>query len=143
MRVALPEHQGRIAPVFDTCRRLMVFVDTGDAYESLSDEDWSAVARWNRPEWLWRLRIDLLMCGGISCWMEEQILQRGILMIPWLAGYVPEILEALRSETIDDPRYAMPGSRRCRRRRGIGMGHGQRNRPFEGRQTKEKGNARI
>jgi predicted Fe-Mo cluster-binding NifX family protein len=117
MKVAIPEHQGRIAPVFDCCRRVLVIVHAAETDERVADEDWSGLPRVARPGRLMQLTVDLLICGGISCWMEDQIQQAGIRVIPWIAGGVGEVLTALRQGTICDACYLMPGRGRCRRGR--------------------------
>jgi len=115
MRVAIPEHQGRVAPVFDCCRRILIVVQTQDTEEQVSDEDWSALSRVVRPGRLKELMVDLLICGGISCWMEDQIHRFGIRLMPWIAGGVWDVLIALREGSICKPCYLMPGRGRCRR----------------------------
>jgi predicted Fe-Mo cluster-binding NifX family protein len=123
MRLAVPEHQGRIAPVFDCCKRLMIVMQLPLEDELLQNEDWASLPRLTRAARLMELKVELLVCGGISCWMEEQIRRHGIPMIPWVAGDVWEVLAALRQGRILDPQYAMPGRAGCtRRRRGQGCG---------------------
>jgi hypothetical protein len=115
MRLALPEHQGRIAPVFDTGRRLLVFDQVDHRAVMICDEDWSEVTRQHRPVRLKELKVEVLLCGGISCDMENRIRMLGIRITAWLAGDVPKILTAFRDGTIMDPDYAMPGTLLCRR----------------------------
>ena len=128
MKIAIPEHQGRIAPVFDTCRRILVFAREGDCESMIAQEDWSAVSRQGRAVRLKQLGIDVLLCGGISCWVEDQIQVQGIRLVAWLAGDVPKVLTAFREGTIMDPEYAMPGTLLCRQRRQMRRGRkGQTN----------------
>lgn len=117
MRLAIPEHQSRVAPVFDCCRRVLIVMQTRDAEEQVASQDWSTLPRIARPGRLKELMVDLLVCGGISCWMEEQILRSGIRLIPWIAGEVRDVLTAVRQGRICDPCYLMPGRGQCRRRR--------------------------
>lgn len=116
MKVAVPEHQGRIAPVFDTCKRILIFMQTHEEAVQVSEEDWADLRPHNRADRLRELEVDLLLCGGISCWIEERIARQGIKLVPWLAGELTDILRAYRTGTISDPCYAMPGRGRCRRR---------------------------
>jgi predicted Fe-Mo cluster-binding NifX family protein len=116
MRLAIPEHQGRVAPVFDCCRRMLIFLQNPEEDKIVEDRDWSVVPRLARPVRLQELMVELLICGGISCWMEDQIGGRGIRIIPWIAGGVDEVLAALRQGRISDPCYTMPGRGKCRRR---------------------------
>lgn len=117
MKIAIPEHQGRVAPVFDTCRRILVFSLGVEPEEMIAQEDWSALSAQRRAARLKEMEVDVLLCGGISCWVEDQIHLRGIRLLAWLAGDVPKILTAFKEETINDPEYAMPGTLMCRRRR--------------------------
>ncbi len=117
MKVAVPEYQGRIAPVFDCCRRILIVVQNEHEEEVITEEDWSMVPRLARPPRLKELVVQCLLCGGISCWMEEQIRERDIRIIPWISGDLWEVLKAFRNGVIHDPLYAMPGRGACRRRR--------------------------
>lgn len=116
MRLAIPEHQGRVAPVFDCCRRMLIFLQNPEEHKLVEDQDWSIVPRLARPKRLKELMVELLICGGISCWMEDQISGQGIRVIPWIAGGLDEVLAALRQGRIFDPCYTMPGRGKCRRK---------------------------
>jgi hypothetical protein len=123
MRLAVPEHQGRLAPVFDCCRRLIIVLQGPLGDEPVQDEDWASLPRLSRTGRLVELKVELVVCGGISCWMEDQIHRHGIRLIPWIAGDLWDVLGALREGRIYDPRYAMPGRAGCaRRKRGQGCG---------------------
>ncbi len=117
MKIAIPEFQGRVAPVFDTCRRMLVFAQANGEEMPIADQDWSTVSRPDRVYRLKELQIDILLCGAISCGMEDQIHRRGIRLITWLAGEVPIILTAYGAGTVMEPEYAMPGTLGCRKRR--------------------------
>ncbi|MBI5569112.1 MAG: hypothetical protein HY914_04120 [Desulfomonile tiedjei] len=117
IRIAIPEHQGRIAPVFDTCQRILVFAQQGDGEAVVTREDWSAISRQGRAIRLKELGVEVLLCGGISCGIEDQIHLHGIRLVSWLAGDVPAILTAFRKGRIMNPEYAMPGTLLCRQRR--------------------------
>ena len=119
-KVAIPEHQGRIAPVFDCCRSVSIFSESPDGHELIAAEDWSALPRMARPGRLTELGIDCVLCGGISCGMENRIVSVGIKLVSWLAGDVHDVLTALRDGRLGDPRYAMPGAIGCRARRARG-----------------------
>ena len=116
MRLAIPEHQGRVAPVFDCCKRMLIFLHNPEEHKLVEDQDWSVVPRLARPKRLQELMVELLICGGISCRMEDQVSGQGILIIPWIAGGVDEVLAALRQGRISDPCYTMPGRGKCRRK---------------------------
>ena len=123
--IAIPEHQGRVAPVFDTCRSVLIFAQEGDGEAVVARESWSAIARQGRAVRLKELGVEVLLCGGISCWIEDQIHLQGIRLVPWLAGDVPAILTAFRAGKIMDPEYAMPGTLLCRQRRRMRRGRSE------------------
>lgn len=154
MKVAIPEHQGRVAPVFDTCRRILIFSQEAEGEEPLAREDWSATGRHGRPGRLKQLGVEILLCGGISGWMEDQVHVQGIRTMPWLAGEVSEILEAFRHGTISESRYAMPGCARrkrlCGQRspqgskgRGAGTGRRRKGRPANDTVAGRQGGSRT
>jgi predicted Fe-Mo cluster-binding NifX family protein len=102
---------------------LMIVLQLPLEDELLQNEDWASLPRLTRAARLMELNVELLVCGGISCWMEDQIRRHGIPMIPWVAGDVWDVLAAVRQGRILDPQYAMPGRGGCtRRRRGQGCG---------------------
>lgn len=117
MKIAIPEHQGRIAPVFDTCRRILIFVPDENGPVPVGEQDWSKLAREARAFRLKDLEIDVLLCGAISCGIEDQIHAQGITLVAWLAGDLAVILEAYGDGRVMDPQYAMPGTLLCRQRR--------------------------
>jgi len=126
MRIAIPEYGGRVSPVFDTCRTLLVFqTNNFDAPLPLESQDWSYVPFPARAKRLRQTGIDLLLCGGISGWLARQIEAEGIRLIPWLAGDIRQVLTAFVSGGLPDRRFAMPGS--------WGKGHGHRFRRRGGR----------
>jgi predicted Fe-Mo cluster-binding NifX family protein len=122
MKIAIPEHQGRVAPVFDTCRRILIFMQEDDAQAMIAQEDWSGLAAQARSVRLKECGVDVLLCGAISCGIEEQVHRQGIRLIAWLAGDLPQVLTAFQDGSIMDPCYAMPGTLLCRKRRQMRLG---------------------
>lgn len=117
MILAVPEHQGRLAPVFDCCRKIVIIDHGPEIDQIISEEDWSELGAHARAQRLRELNIEALVCGGISSRMEAQLKVMDISIYPWISGEVSQVLKALRDGTISDPCYAMPGARQCRRRR--------------------------
>ena len=123
MKIAIPEHQGRVAPVFDACRRMLVYASQDDGHMLVAQEDWATVSRQNRALRLKELGIDVLLCGAISCGIEDQINGQGISLVAWLSGDIQAILQAYSKGSVMDPQYAMPGTLVCRQRRKRRRGH--------------------
>jgi len=111
MKIGIPEYQGRVAPVFDTCQRLLIFQKSnrGGAIP-LESQDWSYLPLPVRANQLRQTGIDVLLCGGISGWLARQVEALAIRLIPWLAGDVQQVLDAFVSGRLPDRRFAMPGS---------------------------------
>lgn len=101
MQVALTVWCGRISPLFDATRTLLV-ADVKDRtitarhYEPLDDD--SALSRADR---LNALGVDVLICGGISEAFADLIEARGIKLIPFSTGEVEEVLQAYLAGRID------------------------------------------
>jgi len=142
MKLGLPEHQGRLAPVFDCCRRLTIVLQGPLGDEKVQEEDWTLVPSLSRTGRLVELKVELVVCGGISCWMEEQIRRHGIQLIPWIAGDLWDVLGALREGRLHEPRFAMPGRAGCARRN-RGRSFGGKNHPQDLSNKKERKNAWI
>jgi len=123
MKVALSVFNGRISPVFDVSRQLLV-LDLGDggvmAREEASFEHDDPMHRTSR---LAGLKVDTLICGAISRQLASSINACGIRMIPFIAGDIEEVIDAFLSNGLPAPELAMPGCRgqgrrhRCSRKR--------------------------
>jgi len=131
MRVAVPIWSGRVSPVFDVARRL-VLLDTDGAAAPVREEmflgDTDFVARARQ---LGELGVDVLICGAISRPLEQLLLAAGIKVVSQTCGSVDEVLGAYRSGLFTGESFLMPGCRRrgCSlgRRRGRGCrGTGRR-----------------
>jgi predicted Fe-Mo cluster-binding NifX family protein len=113
MKLAMPIYQGRIAPVFETCRQLVV-VSQGPAGDVVvAEADWSTANRSSRPMRLKELGVEVLLCGGITSRMEYQIRMHGVFVVSWLAGEMREVLVAFRQGRLAEPKFSMPGRLAC------------------------------
>ncbi len=111
MKLALPVWEGRIAPLFDVARCfLLVEYDGG---RELAREEmivWnSAPQGWE--DYLKDLEVDVLICGGISRPLFEQVQATGIEVVPWIKGVVGQVLTAHVEGRLGAMRFAMPGTR--------------------------------
>ncbi|MBN1276574.1 MAG: dinitrogenase iron-molybdenum cofactor biosynthesis protein [Deltaproteobacteria bacterium] len=108
MKLALAEWQGRVSPVFDVSRHILVVVVregvvVGRREEYLEDAPILKAKR------LASMEIDHLICGAISRPLAGLIGSYGIKMIPFVAGEVEEVIEAFLSGMLPAPDMAMPG----------------------------------
>jgi len=117
MRVALATWNGRISPVFDVARQvLLVDVEDGRAnsrHEALlPGTDPQAQA-----DRLGALGPRVLICGAISQAMAAMLAAKGVEVIPFTAGHVEQVLAAWLAGGLPAPAWTMPGccgrKRRC------------------------------
>ena len=126
MKVAMPIWQGRISPVMDAARRLLIVEYDGDLEVNRIEELIAGRSTFHLAHHLKDLGLDLLICGAISHPLYSLVAAQGIKVIPWITGQTEEILKAYRSNCLESPQYIMPGChRRGRgyrqgRRRGVG-----------------------
>ena len=88
MKIALPIWNGRISPVFDTARELLV-IEAQDGMEIARSRhalDGSLLPQ--RAARLAELRVDVLLCGAISRPMAGMLAAAGIKVVPFVAGEV-------------------------------------------------------
>ncbi|MBM4043828.1 MAG: dinitrogenase iron-molybdenum cofactor biosynthesis protein [Planctomycetes bacterium] len=118
MRVALAVWNGRVSPVFDVARELMVVeVDGGREVSRLRQEiDGAALPQ--RAARVAELGVDVLVCGAISRPLAAMLAAEGIAVVPFVRGQVEEVLAAYLAGRLPDPRFLMPGC--CGRRRRLG-----------------------
>jgi predicted Fe-Mo cluster-binding NifX family protein len=122
MKVAIPVFKGRISPVFDWSRELLL-LDIESGEESVRREiSLEGLDPLQRVEQLAAQRVELLVCGGISEMLLSAIETCGIRVFPWVAGSLDEVLADLLSTGSPGPQLVMPG---CRRRGGPGRGAGR------------------
>jgi len=126
MKVALTVWNGRISPVFDVSRTILVLdihkgVVTGRWEEPIEGID-PAQKAGKLAEW----EVRELICGAISRPLAGLFTAYGIRTIPFIAGDAEEVIKAYLARKLPNRKMAMPGCRRDGRRR------------FRGRSENEK-----
>ena len=118
MKVAMPVWEGRISPVFDVSRRLLV-VDANEGVEvdrcEVPLEEESLPRRAGR---LVDMEVDVLICGGISRSLADSLNVFKITVVSGITGEMNQVLTAYLKGELPGPRFAMPGGRRARHRGG-------------------------
>ena len=131
MRIAIPQWQGRIAPVFDVAANLLL-VDVEDNRETHREEKRFVKTELSaRTAELLSCGTEVLICGAISAPLQFRIAASGVHVIAFICGAVDEVLPAYLNGTLGSPSFAMPGCRRWRWRGGqdvlpVGFGMGRR-----------------
>ena len=115
MILAIATWNGRVSPVFDVSRRLLVF----DIEDGVATRKEAVDLRSDQPDirasQLARMAVDTLICGAISRPLAGLVAAHGIQVIPFVAGDVDRVISAYLSGDLSGPNLAMPG---CRGRRG-------------------------
>ena len=115
MRVAIPISDGRISPVFDAARRLLL-VDIENGREVWRTEQIVGEPELGpRARRVAELGADVLICGAISRPLEAMLLSAGVEVVPQTCGPVEDVLEAFMSGRLTEQAFVMPGC--CGRRR--------------------------
>ena len=118
MRIAIPQWQGRIAPVFDVASHLLL-VDIEQGREIHREErHLGRKTGLPRAAYLVRCGTNVLICGGVSASLQLRVAGLGIRVVSFICGTVDEVLAAYLSGKLASPAFAMPGCCRCRRKGG-------------------------
>lgn len=132
LRIAIPQWQGRVSPVFDVAGSLLV-VDFEDGREVRREEVRLVRAdAVDRTAELARLGAEVLICGAISAPLEARLAAAGVQVIGFVCGAVEDVLAGFASGELASPAFLMPGCRGRRRQqgrnrmpRGFGVGRGR------------------
>jgi len=115
MRVATPTWSGRVSPVFDVAKRLLLVDLDGEAEADRQETPLEEAELGARARQVVKLGVDVLICGAISAPLEAMLVSAGVRVIPHTCGTVEEIIQAFASGRLTDETFLMPGC--CGRRR--------------------------
>ncbi len=116
MKVALTVWNGRVSPVFDVSRKILILdVDHG-AVTGTREEPLEGIDPVQKARKLLEWEVRKLICGAISRPLASLFAAYGIPTIPFIAGDAEEVIEAYLSGELPNRRLAMPGCRGQRRR---------------------------
>jgi len=116
MKLAIPVWNGRVSPVFDSARRLLVVEVEEDRVVRRQEHALAAEIPQARVSALANLNVEVLVCGAVSRPLANLITASGIRLVSFVAGDVEEVVKASLSGALPAPTFMMPGCR-CRRRR--------------------------
>lgn len=138
MKVAVSIWNGRVSPVMDTARQLLI-VDMADGREiSRNVVDIPYVCTSRQAGFMAGLGIDALICGAISRQLELMLAATGIRVCPWARGEVGEVVDAFSNGSLQDECFILPGCGRGGGRRRMGRRYRHRNAPYQSGFSKEE-----
>ncbi|NLA92575.1 MAG: hypothetical protein GX842_03925 [Spirochaetales bacterium] len=125
MKIAITVWNGRIAPLFDVAKQLLIVEQ--NPVRVVATLEFEGETLKEKIGLLTKNQVTTLICGGISREYEEELLNANIEVVSYVAGDVADILEAWQSDAFYQRRYSMPGCMHPRIRcRGRGRGRGPR-----------------
>jgi predicted Fe-Mo cluster-binding NifX family protein len=120
MRIAIPQWQERVSPVFDVAQSLLL-IDMEDGIERRREERRLPEAdAFSRLAEFFACRASVLICGAISAPVEARLTASGVQVIGFRCGFVEEVLAAYGKGELSSQAYAMPGCRSERLKCGEG-----------------------
>lgn len=108
-KVAVPVFHSRIAPVLDSCRRVLVIQVHHDGQTETSELNFNGLSPLERVKALERAGVTTLICGGISQDLRTTFEGARLRVVTGIAGPVEEVLSAFISNRLDAPKFYMPG----------------------------------
>jgi len=115
MKVAIPHWQGRVSPVFDVARNLLLVEVQNGGEVRREDTALPPTKPLARANQISQLGTNVLICGAISWPLEAALGSAGVQVIAQTCGPVEEVLAAFLKGQLMDRAFLMPG---CRGRRG-------------------------
>ena len=123
MKLAIPQWQGRVSPVFDVAGHLVIVeIDAGRVAQRQEAAFVEGEPQF-QAAFLAKAGIDVLVCGAISRSLEVALSAVGIETIGQICGDIEEVLTAYMDGRLAQGEFLMPGCcgrRRHRGRRGCG-----------------------
>ena len=131
MKLAITVWNGRIAPLFDVARHIVIVRTDGygRAAEVVANADLDQDLPRQKAGALIAMGIESLVCGALSLEYEESLLEAGIDVEAFVAGDIEQVLQAWSDGTLHERGFSMPGCG-CPRHRCMRHGrHGQHRGP--------------
>ena len=115
MKVALAIWNGRVSPVFDVAKQVLLLDVKEGRVVARHEEALPGTEPQTQADRLAALNAQTLICGAISKAMASLLAVMNIRIIPFTAGDVDVVLAAWLAGNLPDPALSMPGC--CGRRR--------------------------
>lgn len=118
MKTAFSVWGHRIAPVFDTARQVRLVESEGARITAENEYLLPGDAVPQKVKWLAGQGVGTLVCGAVSRPLQEQLAASGIRVVPFVAGDLRRVIQALLDGSLKGSAFMMPGC--CGRRRARG-----------------------
>lgn len=125
MKAAFTIWNNRISPVFDVAGQLLI-IETNEQREIISQQlqTLAVESAYEKLVFLSDLGVDELVCGAVTRPILHAMKMNGLIVYPFRAGNVEELIKAWKDKQVEHVNFAMPG---CgRRRNGVRPRRGNR-----------------
>jgi len=109
MKIAISHWQGRISPVFDESRQLLLIETRNGREINRAREKLRHANPLTRARFVAGLGTEILICGAVSVTLERALLAENIKVFAYTCGPVKEVIEAFKNNRLSDPEFLMPG----------------------------------
>ena len=109
MKVALTVWNGRISPVFDVSRKILVLDIRNGVVADRREEAIEGIDPAQKAGKLAEWQVRELICGAVSRPLAGLFAAYGIRTIPFIAGDAEEVIEAYLARKLPNRSMAMPG----------------------------------
>lgn len=116
MKIALAVWEGRISPVFDVSRQVLILTIENESVAGSREEVIANEEPVYKASRLAEMNVQTLICGAVSRPLANMLAAYGIRTIPFTAGKVEDVIAAYLAGSLPNPEMSMPG---CCRRHGL------------------------
>ena len=109
MRIAIPIWNGRVSPVFDVAKRLLIVEVEYSAASVLEEKTVETEQLIARAQYLSDLGIEILICGAISKPLQMCLESSGVKVISHICGLVEEVVKVFIEGRLQEEKFMMPG----------------------------------
>lgn len=101
MKIAIPMFNNRVSPRFDFASKILIAtIDNG----KVGDKKEYSLINLNpirRSILLNELGVNVLICGGVSCFSKRLLMSKGIGVIPMVQGEIEEVLTLFINDKVN------------------------------------------
>ena len=112
MKLAITIWTERVAPVFDVAGHFLLIEKDEAGVFTQTEISLTPEMALDRTSFLLSHNVDELICGAISKPVYNSTISNGIKVFPFVSGKISDVLDAWKSDRLNNLSYSMPGCRR-------------------------------
>jgi predicted Fe-Mo cluster-binding NifX family protein len=115
--LAIPVLRSRVAPVLNWCSRIQIFPEASSQEGAAQELVLPHLEAPQRLQFLREKGVSTLICGALSADLLRYAGRLGLTVVSGVAGEVDEVVQSYWQNTLDHPKFWLPGCRGLRRYR--------------------------